>query len=129
MFAKLYFIALPVLVGIDAIWLAIISKGFYKQHLGFLMTKNPNWLAAIIFYLLFIVGLVIFVISPAVEKGMWLNALLSGALFGMICYATYDLSNLATIKNWPVIVTIVDIIWGSFLSAAVSLITYLIAVK
>jgi uncharacterized membrane protein len=93
------------------------------------MRPDINWLAAIIFYLLFIVGLVIFVIAPAVEKNSWTHALLFGALFGLITYATYDLTNLATVKNWPLLVTVVDLGWGAFLAGAVSTITYGIAHK
>ena len=129
MFLKLYLITLPVFFGIDLIWLIFIARKFYSDSLGFIMSKNPNWLAAIIFYFLFAAGLVFFVISPALEKRVWLNVLLSGALFGLICYATYDLTNLATLKNWPILVTIVDLIWGTVLSASVSIISYLIAVK
>ena len=83
----------------------------------------------IIFYLIFIVGLVVFVISPALEKGSWISALSLGALFGLVCYATYDLTNLAVAKDWPLLVTIVDLIWGAALSALVSVITYFIAIK
>ena len=89
--------------------------------------QDVNWFAAIIFYLLFIAGLIAFVISPAIEKHSWLHALLFGALFGLITYATYDLTNLATIKDWPLLVTVVDLIWGSTLAALVSVITYIIA--
>lgn len=129
MFTKLYFIALPVFLIIDMIWLTIISKNFYAKNIGFLMKPDINWVAAILFYLLFIVGLVVFVITPAVEKGSWTLALLLGALFGLITYATYDLTNLATIKDWPVLITIVDLIWGTVLAASVSVITYFIASK
>ena len=129
MFTKLYFIALPVFLAIDMIWLTIISKNFYAKNIGFLMKPDINWIAAILFYLLFIVGLVVFVITPAVEKGSWTLALLLGALFGLITYATYDLTNLATIKDWPVLITIVDLIWGTVLAASVSVITYFIASK
>ncbi len=128
MFTKLYLITFPIMVAIDVLWLAVISKGFYQKQIGFLMSKNPNWIAAIIFYLLYAVGLVIFVITPSLEKG-WIYAILAGALFGLICYGTYDLTNLTTIKNWPVIVTIIDMIWGSVFSGSVSLIVYLIATK
>ena len=93
------------------------------------MKSEPNWIAALIFYLLFIVGLVLFVIAPAIEKKSWMHALLFGALFGLITYATYDLSNLATIKDWPLLVTIVDLIWGATLAASVSTATYFIAQK
>ena len=87
------------------------------------------WFAAIIFYLLFIAGLVIFVISPAVQKQSWIHALIFGALFGLITYATYDLTNLATLKDWPLLVTVVDLIWGTVLAASISLITYFVANK
>lgn len=127
MFIKLYLIALPVFFGIDMLWLGLIAKNFYAKQIGFLMKSDINWTAAIVFYLLFIVGLVLFVIMPAVEKHSWLHALLFGALFGLISYATYDLTNLATLKDWPLFVTIVDLAWGATLGAVVSVITYLIA--
>jgi len=126
---KLFFIALPVFFAIDMVWLVLVARKFYQQQIGFLMKPDINWFAAGIFYLLFIVGLVTFVISPAVEKQSWVHALLYGALFGLITYTTYDLTNLATIKDWPMLVTIIDLIWGSVLAASVSVITYLIANK
>lgn len=129
MFVKLYFIALPVFFAIDMVWLGLVAKNFYAKHIGFLMTPNVNWTAAIIFYLLFIVGTVVFVIQPALEQKSLVHALLYGALFGLITYATYDFTNLATIKNWPLIVTVVDLVWGMVLSASVSSFTYVIAVR
>jgi len=111
------------------VWLVLVAKNFYQSQIGFLMKPDINWAAAIIFYLLFIVGLVLFVIEPAMEKGSWTHALLFGALFGLITYATYDLTNLATLKNWPLLVTIVDMAWGATLGALVSVVTYFIAVK
>lgn len=129
MLIKLYFITLPILLVFDGIWLGIISKNFYAKYLGYLMKTNANLSAAILFYLIFAFGLCFFVISPALEKKLWLNALLSGALFGLVAYATYDLTNLATIKDWPIIVTIVDLIWGATISALVCVISYIIARK
>lgn len=129
MFIKLYFIALPVFFAIDMVWLGLVAKNFYNKYIGFLMTPNINWLAAISFYLLFIAGLVVFVISPALEKHSWSHTLLFGALFGLVSYATYDLTNLATIKDWPLLVTVVDLVWGATLAASVSLVSYLIATK
>jgi len=129
MFIKLYIIALPVFFAIDMIWLGLVAKNFYKSQIGFLMKPDINWTAAILFYLLFIVGLVLFVIMPATEKASWMHALLFGALFGLIAYATYDLTNLATLKDWPLLVTIVDLAWGATLGALVSFITYFVAVK
>ncbi len=129
MFLKLFLIALPVFFAIDMIWLVLVAKKFYQDQIGFLMKPDINWVAAIIFYLLFIAGLVTFVISPAVEKHSLVHSLLFGALFGLITYATYDLTNLATLKDWPVIVTVVDLVWGTVLAASISVITYIIANK
>lgn len=129
MFIKLYAIALPVFFAIDMVWLGLIAKNFYRNQIGFLMKSEINWTAAVAFYLLFVVGLVIFVITPAMEKDSWVHALVFGALFGLITYATYDLSNLATLKDWPLLVTFVDLAWGAVLAASVSTVTYLIARK
>lgn len=129
MFIKLYAIALPVFFVIDMIWLGLVARNFYRDQIGFLMKDNINWTAAIVFYLLFIAGLVVFVIGPAFEKGSWKYALLYGAAFGLITYATYDLTNLATIKDWPLTVTLVDLAWGAVLAGSVSTITYFIASK
>jgi uncharacterized membrane protein len=129
MFIKLFLIALPVFFAIDIIWLVLVAKNFYQKQIGFLMKPDINWFAASIFYLLFIAGLVIFVISPAVEKHSWIHALLFGALFGLITYATYDLTNLATMKDWPLLVTVVDLIWGTVLAASISVLTYIISNK
>ena len=127
MFLKLYAIALPVFLAIDMVWLGFVAKNFYRDQIGFLMNSQINWGAAVAFYLLFVVGLVLFVITPAIEKNSWMHALVFGALFGLITYATYDLSNLATLKDWPVLVTIVDLAWGATLAASVSTATYFIA--
>ncbi len=129
MFLKLYLVSLAVFLGIDMIWLTLIAKNFYAKQIGYLMAKNPNIYAALIFYLIFIAGLVFFVVSPAVDKKMWTQALLAGAFFGLVTYATYDLTNLATVKDWPLIITIVDLIWGITVSATVAVITYFIALK
>ena len=127
MIIKLFLIALPIFFVIDMAWLILVAKKFYQHQIGFLMKPDINWFAAIIFYLLFIAGLVIFVISPAVEKHSWVHAIFFGALFGLITYATYDLTNLATMKDWPLLVTIVDLIWGTLLASSISVLTYIIA--
>ena len=129
MFIKIYAIALPVFFALDMIWLGLVAKNFYRGQIGFLMKSDINWAAAIIFYLLFIIGLVVFVVAPAIEKNSWMHALIFGALFGLITYATYDLTNLATLKEWPLLVTIVDLVWGMVLAASVSTITFLIVHK
>lgn len=129
MFIKLYAVALAVFFATDMAWLGLVAKNFYRSQIGFLMKSEINWAAAFVFYLLFIVGLVLFVIAPAIEKGSWVHALLFGALFGLVTYATYDLSNLATLKDWPLLVTVVDLAWGATLAASVSTVTYFIARK
>ena len=128
MFTKLYVIALPIFFIIDMTWLGLIAKNLYRNQIGFLMTPNINWIAAIIFYLLFLIELVFFVISPAVYNGSWSQALLWGFLFGFIAYATYDLTNLAIVKDWPLLITVVDMIWGGVLAALVSVVTYFVAI-
>lgn len=129
MFIKLYAIAISVFIAIDMVWLGLVAKNFYSKHLGSLMAKEVNWPAALIFYLLFIAGLVFFVITPSLEKRSWSQALLTGMFFGLITYATYDLTNLATLKNWPVIVTVVDLLWGMVLSGTVSVVSFFVAKK
>jgi uncharacterized membrane protein len=126
---KIYLIALPVFFLIDMLWLGLVAKEFYAKQIGLLLKPDVNWTAAIIFYLLFIAGLVVFVIEPAVTRQSWVSALTLGAFFGLITYATYDLTNLATLKDWPIMVTLVDLLWGTFLGASVSVITYFIAIK
>lgn len=129
MLIKLYAIALPIFFAIDMLWLGLVAKNFYAKQLGHLMRPDINWLAAILFYLLFIVGLVLFVISPALDKRSLLQAILFGAFFGLVTYATYDLTNLATLKEWPLFVTIVDLAWGAVLAGLVSGLSYLVATK
>jgi uncharacterized membrane protein len=122
----LYGITLAVFFLIDMIWLGLVAKGFYRRHLGAFLSPNVRWGAAILFYLLFVVGLLAFVVRPAILRGAPLEALLFGALFGLICYATYDLSNMATIKGWPLIVTVVDLVWGTVLGGAISFLSTVI---
>jgi len=113
-------------MGIDLIWLGLIAKNLYKNYIGFLMKSSPNWIAAIAFYMIFIFGLVYFVINPALNVGDMKQVIINGLLFGFITYATYDLTNLATLENWPVKLTIIDLIWGTSLGGAVSFISFLI---
>ncbi len=126
---KTYLVVLATFLGIDMVWLGLVAKKFYAEQIGFLMKTEVNWTAAIIFYLLFVGGLTWFVVSPALRGGSWQRALLPGMAFGLITYATYDLTNLATVKDWPLLVTIVDLVWGTFLAGAVSTIAYLVLSK
>jgi len=123
----LYFITLAIGFVIDLVWLGVMNSRFYKPQLAGLMSDKVNWLPGILFYVLFIVGLLALVVIPAFNNESWLSAMLMGGLLGMIAYGTYDLTNLASIKNWPVPVTVVDIIWGTVFSAIVATIGYFIA--
>ncbi len=105
---------------VDMLWLGVIAKNIYQKYLGSFLSDRVNWTAAFIFYFIYVVGISIFAIYPAVNKGSVYNAILMGALFGFFTYATYDLTNLATLKGWPLPIVIIDIIWGSVLGAIVS---------
>ena len=124
-YIKLYFVTLAAFLAIDAIWLALVARTFYRRYLDWLMAANPNWIAALAFYLLFVVGVLVFVVVPGVEDGSLRTTLLKGALFGLIAYGTYDLTNQATVKNWPLTITAVDMVWGTALSVAVGYIGFL----
>jgi uncharacterized membrane protein len=126
---KQYLVALVTFLSIDSIWLMVVAKNFYAKYLGYIMSKTPNLAAAGIFYLIYILGMVVLILSPALKSGTLISAILTGALFGLCGYATYDLTNLATIKDWPILVTIIDLIWGTVLSGTVAGISYLILTK
>lgn len=129
MYLKRYAIALPVFCAIDMVWIGLVANDFYRQHLGHLMRTDILAAPALAFYLLFVVGLVVFAIAPALEQKSWRHALLRGGLFGFISYATYDLTNYATLNNWPLLVTVVDLVWGATLAASVCTASYFIARK
>jgi len=115
-----YLLTAVVFFAIDMVWLGFIAKNLYRNYLGNLLSNQVNWPAAIIFYLLYIVGISFFAIYPAVSKGSVSSAILYGALFGFFAYATYDLTNLATLKDWPIQITFIDIAWGVILTSLVS---------
>lgn len=119
-----YVILLVIFLAIDMVWLLGIAKGLYAQKLGYLMAARPNLPAALLFYLLFAAGLQFFVVNPALVSGNWLSALLPGLFFGLVTYATYDLTNLATVKDWPVLITVLDLLWGSVVSGLTSLLGF-----
>lgn len=121
---KLYLLTVPVFFVIDMLWLGFFAKDFYRAQIGFLLRTEFNWVAALLFYLLFIGGILFFAVAPAFEAGGWQRALLYGALFGFLSYATYDLTNLATVRDWPLTVTLVDLAWGTILSGAVASVAY-----
>ncbi len=126
---KIYFLTFIVFFLIDIVWLGFISRSLYSTYLGYLMAPKVNWAAALIFYFLFIGGLLFFVINPAIEKNSLIYAIVAGGFFGLIAYGTYDLTNLATIKDWPLNITVIDLIWGTFLNAATSGVTFMLVTK
>lgn len=121
-----YIVAGALFAIIDGIWLSFVANKLYRSQLGSLLLDKPNLPAAIVFYLVFLVGLVVFVINPAMQSNDWKVALGLGALFGFVTYATYDLTNLATLKGYPLTITIVDLIWGTVLTASVSVAAFFI---
>lgn len=122
----LFLIAFFVFFVIDILWLGLFAKTIYQSLLKPLLAPKTNWVAAIIFYVFYIVFLVVFVIHPAVNQENIFYAITYGAMFGFITYATYDLTNLATLNGWPLKIVWIDIVWGSFLGMSVSTLTYLI---
>lgn len=101
---------------IDFLWLGFVAKDFYFGQLNHLMLDKINIPVALGFYLLYAVGIVVFAVSPALENGQWITSLMYGALFGFFAYATYDLTNMATLKDWPVLMSVVDVAWGAFIT-------------
>jgi len=126
-YIKLYLLTIPIFFSIDLLWLGMIAKGFYRNNLGHLLSPQVNWPAAIIFYLIYIAGIIIFAVLPGLEKHSFGRAALLGALFGFFTYMTYELTNLALIKNWPFNVVVIDILWGVFLCLSVSSLSFTIA--
>ncbi len=125
-FLKLYLVSLVVFFAIDLVWLGIIAKNLYREQLGSLMSDEIRWGPAILFYCLYIAGLVFFALMPVFNEGNWVLALLYGGFFGLVCYATYDLTNLATLKGWPIKIVVYDLLWGSIISGITCLTTFLI---
>jgi len=115
-----YLLTFIVFLAVDLVWLGFIAKDLYRKYLGDFLSSKVNWPAAFIFYIIFVIGIFIFAIYPAVSKDSVYSAILLGALFGFFTYATYDMTNLATLKGWPLPIVIIDIIWGAILSAIVS---------
>jgi uncharacterized membrane protein len=119
-----YAITLLIFFAIDLVWLAVVAKNFYRQHIGHLLSADVNWPAALLFYAIYIGGIVFFAVKPAFEAGGAARALAYGAAFGFVAYATYDLTNQATMKDWPVLVTVVDLAWGTVLTGTVAFLSY-----
>ncbi|MBA3235368.1 MAG: DUF2177 family protein [Chloroflexi bacterium] len=125
-FAILYLATVPVFFLIDLVWLGLVARDFYRDQMGSLMADPINWPAGILFYLLWVAGLILFAVTPALDGGDWVRALLLGAAFGFITYATYDLTNLATLRDWSLPLTLVDLAWGTVLGGVVATASYLL---
>ena len=123
---KLYLLTIPVFFAVDMIWLGYVARDFYKEQIHALLSPQINWTAALLFYFIYIAGILIFAVRPGLEADSLAKASLFGALFGFFTYATYDLTNLATLRDWPVLVTVVDIAWGTVLCTLVSSGSFLI---
>ncbi len=127
--ALVYIVTAITFVAIDAIWLSNMSPLFYQPVLGDILLAKPNLMAALAFYLIFPIGLIVFAILPAINASSLFHAAFYGALFGLLAYATYDLTNYATLKNWSLALTVVDMIWGAVLSGLSSAITFTVVTK
>jgi uncharacterized membrane protein len=128
-FALMYLVTVPVFFLIDLVWLGVVARDFYRSQIGSLMADPIIWWAAILFYLLSVAGIVFFAVLPALDAGSWTKALLLGAAFGFFTYMTYDLTNLATLRGWPVMLTVVDIAWGTVLCGTVATAGYFIGTR
>lgn len=123
-YLRLYLLTTVVFFVVDILWLGLVAKDFYQKHLAYLFRPSINWTAAVVFYLIYINGIMLFAVIPALERGSWTRAVIWGGLFGFFTYATYDLTNLATVRDWPFTVVVVDIVWGIVLCASVSVIGF-----
>ena len=126
-YLKLYLLTIPIFFLLDIIWLGYIAKGFYRRNLAFILSPDVNWPAAAIFYLVYIVGILFFAVVPAFERASLMRALVWGSLYGFFTYATYDLTNLATIKNWPLVIVVIDILWGVCLCTLVASLSFMMS--
>ena len=125
-YIKLYLLTVLVFFAIDLIWLGVVAKNFYQNNLAHLLSPEVNWPAAFLFYFIYIVGIILFAVKPGLDAQSFAKAALWGALFGFFTYATYDLTNLATLRDWPIKVVVIDILWGSLLCTLVASGSYLI---
>jgi uncharacterized membrane protein len=128
-FFKLYSVAVVIFLVIDLIWLGVVARSFYQEQMGHLMRPNVNWAAAFAFYLVFVLGIVVLSVMPAIDRESLTHAIVLGGLLGLVTYAAYDLTNLATLDGFPLKVALVDLVWGTVLCATVSALTYLASTR
>ena len=125
-YAKAYGATLIVFIGLDFLWLGIVARSFYASQLGGLMRDSINFAAAGGFYLAYVAGIVFFAVAPALAEGSWARAAVNGALLGLLAYGTYDMTNIATLKDWPVTMSMVDMVWGGLITSASAVVGFLI---
>jgi uncharacterized membrane protein len=128
-YALAYAATAVIFVGLDFIWLSQMGQTFYRRILGDMAVEGFRLAPAVLFYAIYVLGIVILAIAPAFDAGRWQVALWRGLIFGLCAYATYDLTNQATLRNWSTALTLVDLSWGTFLTAAAATLGYLVAVK
>lgn len=124
-----YVAATVIFLGLDYLWLSRVAIGFYRSHIGDLLLAQPNFMAAGLFYLFYIAGIVYFAVAPALNNGTWMTAAMAGALLGLLAYGTYDMTNLATLKGWSLTISLVDMAWGTFLTASAATGAYFVSSK
>ena len=124
-----YGVSLAAFLALDFLWLGVIARGFYRDQLGPLLTPDVRWGAAMLFYLIFVAGVLVFAVLPAVDRGSLSRAVLLGGFLGVVTYAAYDLTNLATLRDFPVTMAAVDMVWGGVLTATVAAVGYLFATR
>ncbi len=126
-YLKLYLLSVPLFFLLDMLWLGVIARDFYRNHLGHLLADRVDWPAAIIFYLLYIAGILLFAVAPGLAAESLRKTAFLGAAFGFFTYATYELTNRATLPNWPMKIVLVDTLWGMVLCTTVAVGAHLIA--
>ncbi|NIQ98527.1 MAG: DUF2177 family protein [Desulfuromonadales bacterium] len=124
-YLKLYLLTIPVFFAIDLLWLGVVARDLYQKNLAHLLSATVNWPAAFVFYLIYIAGILFFAVRPALADQSLFKAAFLGALFGFFTYATYDLTNLATLRDWPLKIVLVDIAWGTLLCMLVATASFL----
>lgn len=123
----IYIASLATFIILDIIWLGVITRNYYSSEIGHLMSEKVNYLAAIAFYLIFVTGLVILAIMPGLKDENLKRTIINAAILGFVSYATYDLTNLATLKDWPLKMVLIDISWGTIISTITSIIGFYIS--
>jgi uncharacterized membrane protein len=129
LYLKLFCLAFPILIALDASWIGVIASSFYKANLGELLTQTPNYFAALLFYIFYVIGIIYFALAPALREQSFMRSIYPAAMLGFTSYMLYDLTNLAVLVSWPPIVAVVDIAWGVIITTLTSGLTYIVATK